>query len=114
MDVYMSDAGDQEMKLQLRALDESLAESSRLNKLVELATIDPGSSLANAHACKAQASSCPAAYSGVSLEQQIPACPQSPVAAFKFLLHCSASLAWDAIEVHNLASADFVKLVRAQ
>lgn len=47
MDVYMSDAGDQEMKLQMRALDESLAESSRLNKLVELAAIDPGSILAN-------------------------------------------------------------------
>ena len=42
MDVYMSDAGEQEMKLQLRALDESLAESSRLNKLIELAAIDPG------------------------------------------------------------------------
>ena len=42
MDVYMCDTGDQEMKLQLRALDESLAESTRLSKLVELAAIEPG------------------------------------------------------------------------
>lgn len=42
MDVYMCEAGDQEMKLQLRALDESLAESNRLSKLVELAAIQPG------------------------------------------------------------------------
>lgn len=42
MEVYMSDAGNQEMKVQLRALDETLAESGRLNKLVELAAIDPG------------------------------------------------------------------------
>lgn len=45
MDVYMCEVGDQEMKLQLRALDESLAESSRLNKLVELAAIEPGEHL---------------------------------------------------------------------
>ena len=46
MEVYMSDAGnDQEMKLQLRALNETLAESGRLNKLVELAAIDPGMQL---------------------------------------------------------------------
>ena len=38
----MCDVGDQEMKLQLRALDDSLAESSRLNKLVELAATEPG------------------------------------------------------------------------
>ena len=42
MEVYMTDAGDQQMKLQLRALDESLAESGRLHKLTELAAIDPG------------------------------------------------------------------------
>lgn len=42
MDVYMCDVGDQEMKLQLRALDESLAESTRLHKLVELAGMEPG------------------------------------------------------------------------
>lgn len=42
MEVYMSDAGDQQMRLQLRALDESLAESSRLHKLTELAAIEPG------------------------------------------------------------------------
>ena len=42
MDVYMCEVGDQEMKLQLRALDESLAESSRLSKLIELAAIEPG------------------------------------------------------------------------
>ena len=42
MEVFMCEAGDAEMKLQLRALDESLAESSRLNKLMELAAIEPG------------------------------------------------------------------------
>ena len=42
MEVYMTDAGDQQMKVQLRALDESLAESGRLHKLTELAVIDPG------------------------------------------------------------------------
>ena len=42
MEVYMTDAGDQQMKVQLRALDESLAESGRLHKLTELAAIDPG------------------------------------------------------------------------
>lgn len=41
MEVYMTDAGDQQMKVQLRALDESLAESGRLHKLTELAAIDP-------------------------------------------------------------------------
>ncbi len=38
----MTDAGHQQMKVQLRALDESLAESGRLHKLTELAAIDPG------------------------------------------------------------------------
>ena len=42
MEVYMTDAGDQQMKVQLRALDESLAESGRLHKLTELAAIHPG------------------------------------------------------------------------
>lgn len=42
MDVYMCDVGEQEMRLQLRALDETLAESSRLQKLVELASMEPG------------------------------------------------------------------------
>lgn len=42
MDVYITDAGDQQMKVQLRALDESLAESGRLHKLTEFAAIDPG------------------------------------------------------------------------
>lgn len=42
MEVYLSEAGDQEMKVQLRALDESLAESGRLHKLAELAAIEPG------------------------------------------------------------------------
>jgi len=42
MEVYMTDAGDQQMKVQLRALDESLAEGGRLHKLTELAAIDPG------------------------------------------------------------------------
>ena len=42
MEVYMTDAGHQQMKVQLRALDESLAESGRLHKLTELAAIDPG------------------------------------------------------------------------
>lgn len=46
MDVYMCEVGDQEMKLQLRALNESLAESSRLSKLVELAAVEPGEHLA--------------------------------------------------------------------
>ncbi|KAL3131798.1 hypothetical protein ABBQ38_007514 [Trebouxia sp. C0009 RCD-2024] len=41
MDVYMCDVGEQEMRLQLRALDETLAESSRLQKLVELASMEP-------------------------------------------------------------------------
>ena len=45
MDVHMCEVGDQEMKLQLRALDESLAESTRLSKLVELAAIEPGGHL---------------------------------------------------------------------
>ena len=38
----MSSAGDQQLKLQLRALNESQAESSRLKNLVELAALDPG------------------------------------------------------------------------
>ena len=42
MDVQMTNAGDQQVKLQLRALDESQSESSRLKKLVELAALDPG------------------------------------------------------------------------
>ena len=42
MDVQMSSAGDQQLKLQLRALNESQAESSRLKNLLELAALDPG------------------------------------------------------------------------
>lgn len=53
MDVYMCDVGDQEMKLQLRALDESLAESTRLHKLVELAGMEPGGWLHRCFCCSA-------------------------------------------------------------
>ena len=51
MDVQMSSAGDQQLKLQLRALDESQAESSRLKKLVELAALDPGEFCFNPTTC---------------------------------------------------------------
>ena len=42
MHVWLCDAGEAEMKLQLRALDETLAESRRLNRLTEMAATDPG------------------------------------------------------------------------
>lgn len=41
-DVFTSETTEHEMKLQLRALDDSLAESQRLNKLVTMAGLDPG------------------------------------------------------------------------
>lgn len=40
-DVFTSETTEHEMKLQLRALDDSLAESQRLNKLVSMAGLDP-------------------------------------------------------------------------
>lgn len=40
--VFTSETPEHEMKLQLRALDDSLAESQRLSKLVSMASLDPG------------------------------------------------------------------------
>lgn len=44
-DVFTSETTEHEMKLQLRALDDSLAEGQRLNKLVSMAGLDPGLTL---------------------------------------------------------------------
>ena len=41
-EVYVKETVDREFKLQLRALDDSLMESNRLNKLVSLACLEPG------------------------------------------------------------------------
>lgn len=43
-EVYVKETVDREFKLQLRALDDSLMESNRLNKLVSLACLEPGQS----------------------------------------------------------------------
>ena len=42
MEVFLTDAGNGKMKLQLRALSDSPADSNKLTKMIELATIDPG------------------------------------------------------------------------
>ena len=41
-EVYASETPEHELKLQLRALDDSLAESQRLSRLVSMAGLDPG------------------------------------------------------------------------
>lgn len=41
MEVFLTDAGNAKMKLQLRALSDSPADSNKLTKMIELATIDP-------------------------------------------------------------------------